>query len=336
MIKLPKGTPVHKELSSSFVNLGNLVKELKNTGFSGLVELVGVQNEAFLLIEFGNIIDVHILGEDRRSGRHHLDTISALAKAENMLISTFQMPPEAAVLLSTFLNSEKIHENLSSDFTDPNRLISKFANEDGEFFVEVIFQKNLGTGLLFIQEGEIVDALLSLLGKSLTQGDAAVTGVIEGATELGATFNVYRADIETGVLNRQGTDVPVSELNSIFSVLLSLFQEKLEDSSRNKLEFGSFLRESCLAMADKFPFLDPFAAEFSYAEGRVELFADETPEKIAEGVVGMIQHMLNLLVERDIPFDRELYLSDVMEHLESGHKEAVFQLKLATLLNKLN
>jgi len=335
MTKLPKGTPIHKELSSSFVDLGKLLEELRNNGFSGLVEMVGLRAEGHLLIENGMIIDLHFTGEKEIHGRQHVDSVHQMAKADNMLISTYQLPPESVVLLSGFLGSEKIHENLSSEFTDPDKLISKFAKEGGEYFIEVLFRKNLGTGLLFIQEGEVVDALLSLLGKSLSKGPAAVTGIIEGASELGAVFNVYKADIDTGQLGAAGFAIPKEQLEEMIGVVMGTFHETVQRVANKRINYDLFFREACLTLAEKYPFLDPFAAEFVYKDGQVSLVPAEAPEAIASGAIALVRYMIGNLGESGIDFPVEEYSAATIEALKEKHPEAAGVVGLPKMLKSL-
>jgi hypothetical protein len=335
MIKLPKGNPTHKELSSSFVDLGKLLEELRNNGFSGLVEMVGLRSEGNLLIENGMIIDLHFSGEKELHGRQHIDAVHKMSRADNMLISTYQLPPESVVLLSGFLGSQKIHENLSSEFTDPDKLISKFAKEGGEYFIEVLFRKNLGSGLLFIQDGEVVDALLSLLGKSLSKGKAAISGIIEGASELGATFNVYRAEIDTGQLGSAALGIPPEQLEAMVGILMSGLQESMERVAHKKINFDLFLREACLALAEKYPFLDPFAAEFSFKDGQLQLLATDAPESIAKGAMALVQHMIRKTADSGIEFPLNEFVEKAGEALASDHSEAAGQLGLHKMLKSL-
>jgi len=335
MIKLPKGTPLHKELNSSFVDLGKLLKEMKTNKFSGLIELMGVHSEGLILIELGTVIGARIAGDQDLMEREQVNVLLQKVHEENMLISTFQMPPESVILLNSFLDSEKIHENLSSEFTDPNKLISKFSAEKGEYFIEVIFQKNLGSGLLFIQDGETVDALLSLLGKSLTKGNAAITDIIEGAGELGAMFNVYRAEIDTGKLSPPSSTVPMDEVQRIMGILMKEFHNTVEQVSLKKIDFELFLREACLSMAEEYPFLDPFAAEFVYKDQQIELFTDEDPAVIARRIMNLIQQMMDRLREEKTDFPLDDFRREVMVMLEESHKKALVSMEMRDLLNSL-
>lgn len=336
MMKIPKGKPVHKELSSSFVDLEKLLEEMDKSGFSGLIELVGVRSECEILVEDGTACNARIArGDNIRIGRSLLNEIIHLSHQDNLLISTYQLPPDMVVLVSSFLGSERIYENLSAEFTDPNKLITKFENEGGNYFIEVLFQKNLGSGMLFIHDGQLVDGLLSLLGKNLTQGQAAIQGICEGARELGAVFNVYQGEIGTEIGAARADTPSAGELEDVFSVLIGEFETVISEGGRKKLNFNSFLRECCLAMAEKHPFLDPFAAEFEYHDGRVTLHSQEDADALARGVFDLLQAMISRLREMDLPFPSDEYPQNVTRTLEEKHSQTLASLQLDEYLNLL-
>ncbi|HPJ72346.1 MAG TPA: hypothetical protein PK636_06660, partial [bacterium] len=257
---IPKGKPVHKELSSYFVDLGKLLEELKGNSFSGFIEMVGVKHEGEILLEGGAVANVRIRGDVNLLGRQHLGAILQIGRKENLLISTYQLPPEAVFFISRYLGSEKIHENISSEFTDPKKLLSRLENDPNDHFVEVVFQKNIGYGLLFVQEGQPVDALISLLGKDLIAGETAIKEIIDGSRDLGATFNVYRSTAQEAEPTPSEVEISRDEIQAVMEALLNEFRKDFPADNKRGLEFNHLFQESCLELADKFPFLDPFAA----------------------------------------------------------------------------
>jgi hypothetical protein len=328
MMIIPKGKPVHKELSSYFVDLGKLIEELKGNSFSGVIELVGVKHEGEILLESGAVANVRIRGEVNLLGRQHLSTILQIARKENLLLSTYQLPPEAVFFISRYLSSERIHENLSSEFTDPKKLLSRFESDPHDHFVEVVFQKNIGYGLLFIQEGQPVDALISLLGKDLIAGETAIREIIEGSRELGATFNVYRATEIASAPTPAEVDIPREELRAILGSLLTEFQRDFPAGNRRGLEFTQILRESCLELAEKFSFLDPFAAEYTYRDGQLELVGDAKPRQVVEATFRLIRSMIEKMIEARIPFPLEPFRERTRAALAANHSFAANSLEL--------
>ncbi|MBP7864643.1 MAG: hypothetical protein KA419_01730 [Acidobacteria bacterium] len=331
---IPKGKTVHKELSSSFVDFGKFLEELKKSSFSGLVELIGVKGEVEVLLDFGDVSNVRIQAGEVKFGRDLIVEALRMASAENMLISSFCLPAESVALISCFLQGQKIYENLTSEFTDPEKLIAKYEQEKGEYCVEAIFTKNYGCGLVFLQEGHVVEALLSILDKDLTTGKPAVKEIVDGARELGATFNVYKGKIEATTAPAAGPVLPPAEVHAVIETLIAEFEKMAAKGARKDFNFDAFLRESCLQVADQHPFLDPFAAEFLYKGGKMELNTVEPPHKVVDGVFRLILSMGERLQQSKQEFSREEYRKAVQAAL-AGHEYVASELLVNKHLNDL-
>jgi hypothetical protein len=89
------------------------------------------------------------------------------------------------------------------------------------------------------------------------------------------------------------------------------------------MDFNKALRKKFVENADKYAFLDPFAAEFEYADRTVSFTGDTEEEVLAKGVVesvlelahehGMMSEFENYLASWIRKYDRRL--SDYGIHL---------------------
>jgi hypothetical protein len=114
----------------------------------------------------------------------------------------------------------------------------------------VIFQKNLGAGILFIQDHHLMDALLSILGKDLTTGDTAIQDIIDGARELGAAFNVYRGRVADATSPGAGSpEFALGEIQTVLNFLLVQLDKTIPRENRKGFDFDFFIRSS-LEMAE--------------------------------------------------------------------------------------
>jgi|GEM_PF-939465 len=336
MIIIPKGKPIHKELSSSFVNFDKLIEELNNTGFSGIIHMVGVKHEAEILMEFGSMLNVRLSADTTLVGKNHLPKIYDILKIENFLISTYQMPPESVLFISLALRSERVYEKLSTEFTSTKKLVNKLEQEKGDFFIEAIFHKNLGAGLLFIQDGQLVDAILAQPNKDLISGDHAIKEVMEGSQELGADLNVYKAT----AVSIESAEAPPPKINAaqvrpMLELLLTQFEAALNRDPRKSFDLGLLIRESSLELADTYPFLDPFAAEFAYRSGQLSLDSGDDADMLVKGIVGLLALLLQKLAARKLQFPLEEYRRVVLERLQSEHAEFSKQFDLPRQLESL-
>lgn len=337
MIIIPKGKPIHKELSSSFVNFDKLIEELNNTGFSGVIHMVGVKHEVEILMEFGSMLNIRLSADDTLVGKNHLPKVYDVLKAENFLISTYQMPPESVLFVSLALRSERVYERLSTEFTSTKKLVHKLEQEKGDFFIEAIFHKNLGAGLLFIQDGQLVDAILAQPGKDLISGDHAMKEVMDGSQELGADLNVYKANDITiePVEAPPPPKITAAQVRPMIEMLLVQFETFLNRDPRKGADMDLLVRDGCLELADTYPFLDPFAAEFSYRAGQLTIESGDSADTLVMGIVGLLALVTKKLATRKVQFPLDDYRRAVLDRLQSEHAEYARMFELPRHLESL-
>ncbi len=302
-MKIPKGEPLHKDLSSNFTNLKKLVEDLKKNSFSGIVEALGVNIDGLILIDSGNISAVRIKRGDGNVefGKNFLNHIYELSEVEELMISTYRLPPESIIYLTLFLNSKPFESDVLKSGENIEAIIDKFKKKGGDFFIEVQFDKNLGVGLLFMQEGILMDGLLSLLGKELTTSEKAINGIIEGAKELGAKVDVYKTEFDPEVTGMMTLTFSKEEKDEFFNELFDIFVNSVKGSNKN--EFELMVRETCLELADKFPMLDPFLGDFLYKDGKVEINTLEEDENLVISVFKLFEELIGKFKDKKWKFD---------------------------------
>jgi putative hemolysin len=110
--------------------------------------------------------------------------------------------------------------------------------------------------------------------------------------------------------------------------LLNEFRKDFPADNKRGLDFNHLFRESCLELADKFPFLDPFAAEYTYQDGRLELHAEEKPRVIAEATFRLIRHVLEKMIAARVAFPLEPFRERTRALLAADHAYAASSLDL--------
>ncbi len=308
-MKIPKGEPLHKNLSSTFTNLRRLVEELKKNGFSGVVEALGVNVDGLILIDGGTVASVRIKRKDGKVdfGKKFLNSLYELSENEELIISTYKLPPESIIYLTLFLNSNLVEEGVDTNQVDIESIIEKYKGMEGDFFIEVQFNKNLGVGLIFIQEGIVMDGLLSLLGKELTTSEEAINGIIEGAKELGATVSVYKTEFDPEVTGMMTLSFSKEEKEEFFNDLFSVFFRNLENSAKKKEDIELLVRETSLELAENYPILDPFLGEFLYKNEKVEINTLEEEEELVISIFKLLESLLKKFEDRKWKFNLESF-----------------------------
>jgi len=144
---IPKGKAVHENLATTYVLVDALVSDLCEGGFSGIVELVLRDADAQILISSGNVVGVlEQRGLDGKTGalnrrlysRATVPELAARARYERGRISIFACSGETALAAAGLAGAEQLYAELSTDFADLQKMISKLARErDRQWFIEL-------------------------------------------------------------------------------------------------------------------------------------------------------------------------------------------------------
>jgi hypothetical protein len=108
--------------------------------------------------------------------------------------------------------------------------------------------------------------------------ESAGTG--EGAEEL----LVVREEIkEAGAFEMAEDAVAMAEVKRLMGDIARTV-EVAAQAIEQRDSFSIYLRAGQLKIADRYPFLDPFGAEFEYLGGEIAFIGDATPEQFVEGL----------------------------------------------------
>lgn len=149
---IPRGKLVQDNLATSYVLLDPLVEDLHEGGFSGLVEIVLRESDAYVIFDGGNIVAV-LEKHGEAHDRADLAQISARSRLERGRVAIYAYPSGTAALLAARINAQTLYTRLSTRFTDPEKIIAKLARElEREWFIEIIAE-NGPRALINLREG---------------------------------------------------------------------------------------------------------------------------------------------------------------------------------------
>jgi len=267
----PKGEVIHKNLSTSYTNLNGLLLSLKSEDFSGYVKIGFLDYEAILFMDSGDIINaIEQSGDKKRFGQRAISSIISKAKEQDGMISVYQLSPEMVTVLASTLKREILYKDLSTDFTSLQRLIRKLGDARHTGYIEIALKSGRGTGVIFFQEGEPLETILTAEDGNLISGTNLLNKILEEAQGAGAVFNVYRANLPTSSdhMTEIGEGGDLGDLLRVLQDTISTI-ETVVDGLIKKGIFSSELRRALVKKSNEYPFLDPFAAEFRYKDGKI-------------------------------------------------------------------
>lgn len=307
MMIFPKKEAVYQNLNTSFTNFGELLVDLKENSFTGVVQVSFWEYEGVLLLDSGNIINaVQEISGNVITGQDAVKSVTNKAKEKDGAVSVYHQKGEMITMLASVARSEVLYENLSAEFTSLEALISKLQNEDHTGYIEVIFEAQDQQGYIFLLAGEVIEALLSARGGEATKV-AVLNQILALTTTMGAAFNVYKAAVEDALSESEVIKVSFN-LPQLLEVWGAVIQavESTVDGSLGKSEFLNTFKETLIARADDYPFLDPFAAKFKYSDGIVT-FTGEVSRNFSQAIGICLNDTVNTLAERMALDGKDLY-----------------------------
>ncbi len=369
----PKGEVVHKNLSTSFTDLSALISTLKLENFSGTIEIDFLDTRGIFLIDSGQVVDAEAIrdnGSDRILGEEAIQHLFRLANEKDGILSIYRLLPEQVILLANNLRCVPLFKGLSTNFIHFDQLLCKLKEGRHNGFIEVMNKDQQPMGVIFLEGGEPIEMFTLPKNGPAVFGRMSIQIFIENVKTHGALFNVYgregkesfqklsamkeeevlpEKESEPIRLKKEGESVSPNPQegkslpsNEVMKETISLLEEFLSESERivdALSQKGMFLRsfkKVLIEKSEQFDFLDPFAGEFDYREGRIELKKEVEQEDLVKGLVETIRGVLSFL-ENEVPREKmvSLKLKAGIETFLSHHKEVLKKLKIDPFFSSL-
>jgi len=361
-MRVPKGKPVHENLGTSYLKVGALLADLQVRQFTGSVHIAFRNYDAHVFIDEGSIIGAIEQTETAvRTGSDAIDGLLVRSENRDGSVSIYEHSAPTIEALAGIVDGQPVYEGLSSDFTDLDKLIRKLAlDRQSIWYVEVVAAEDLGVGVVYIHGGQ-PDGVYSPFDGATLSGQAALKAMLEVSDAFGAVFNVYSIPVDVPVapvaepvaeapklsIVRPSEEEPprgpeaqpvtaavagemaadsresISPLVLLMSEVVAVIEEAV--GSRDGTNgFAIELRAGQLEVADRYPFLDPFAAEFEYHAGEIAFVGNVDPEEFAAGLAEALHVAVAGLSRRDgVEGDRlRQRVSDALTQLYADRREA--------------
>ena len=303
----PKRDAVYQNLNTSFTNFGEMLVDLKENSFTGVVQVSFWEYEGVLLLDNGNIINAtEEIGGKLISGQNAVKRVTSKAKEKDGTISVYALQGEMVTMLASVVKSEIVYENLSTDFTSLEALISKLRTEDHTGFIQVDFPGDQQAGYIFLLAGRVIESILSTRGEEIS-GSSVLPRIIDYATSTGATFSVYKAAVEEALSESEGIMVSfdLPQLLEVWGAIIYAVESVSDDLLSEGIFLNTF-KDTLITLADDYPFLDPFAAKFSYQKGKVS-FSGDVKKNFSRGVGDGLSGTVEILGEQAALEGKDLF-----------------------------
>jgi hypothetical protein len=324
---LPKGKVVHENMNTSYTNLSELLMDLKANTFTGYLQMSFLNYEGVLFVDGGNLINAYQNAEGKaETGHDAFSGVMEKARERDGTINAYGLSSEMVVALAGLIKNEPVHEGLDSDLTSMDKLIEKMGAEKLTGFIEVTLPGGKGTGIVLMQEGDVLDAFLSDAAGAVKSGKEIIPGLAENSAS-GGMFNVYRADV-TGAFAESTEILESFEIEDLLEVMHEIIVKVkvAADAAAGEDVFDTVFGQELVDKADKYSFLDPFAGEFEYRNGKIEYEGKaslkEFVKAVSESLVGTVDKIgetyskekLSENVAAGLTSSRELFNEQIVKY----------------------
>ena len=336
---LPKGKRMYENLRTSFVDLNNMLLALKEEDFTGYIHLSFWDYEGVLFLESGEVVNaIEESKEGRRGGEEAVGNILHQAKVKkDGKIDVYILPSEMITLFASTITQEALYKDLSSDFTSLDKLIEKLRKEGHTGYVEISFFNGKGGGIIFFQDGDVIEAMVGMEGEEIISGQENLDKIVEKAQEAGAYFNVYRSSFEETRASFTET-VQERDMETAIALMEDIMRDAervLDSMAEGKGAFVESFRRAQLDISEKYPFLDPFVGEFEYKDGKLQFLGDVPVKEFIKGVGECLDLALEKMPIRASKGDIYNKIRPVLESTVEKYEEVRDRWDLRALLPNL-
>jgi hypothetical protein len=336
-MKFPKKDPVYQNLNTSFTNFGELLVDLKENSFTGVVQVSFWEYEGILLLDNGDITNaIEEINGDFITGQVAVKKVIGKAKEKDGSVSVFAQIGEMITMLATVAKSEIIYQDLSTEFTRLDALINKLKTEDHTGYITITFGENQQVGYIYLLEGSVIDSMITARGGEIS-GPSVLNQILGLSATTPATFNVYKATIEDALSESETIKVSYNlpHLLEVWSAVISAVESAV-DNQFGEEEFLNTFKDTLIANADDYPFLDPFAAKFQYQAGEVS-FTGEVTKNFSQAIGKSIWETVEILAERAALDGDDLFrtIREALASVKENYQDKIDRFNLPGIMPEL-
>jgi len=301
MIVLPKENPILANLNSYYVQIERLIEHFQGEVGCGCLHFYASSSEGILFFDKDEILNGIFSQKDvENTGKSAIEALIASAEKTNYSLSVYMLRPEDIYFWSTIPGATKIYQDLTTEFTDLKGLIKKMTSERLTGFIDVVINDNKGGGLVFFNSGGISGGSFSWGSGDSTRGKADQERLIQFTKDHGGAFHVSRIALEKSekapeedidLEPEEFSAKPSTRIVTAMEEMIAIFERTVKSMKTMDSDFATLLNRKFVEKADRYPFLDPFAAEFKYAHEKIVFDGDTTDEELTNGVTESITEL---------------------------------------------
>ena len=294
MLVIPKEKPALGNLNSYYIQIPRLVEHFQGEVGCGALHFKSTSSEGIIFFDKDEILNGCAYGRNGDStGRSVLSQLIRSTESTNYILSVYQIRTEDIYFWSNIPSAKRIYQDLSTEFTDLEGLVKKMSTEALTGFIEVRIRQRQEGGMILFNNGQICGGSYAWGQGDSQRDDQDLIRLSQLIKAHGGLFHVSRIPpfdptreaTEEELEPVEITNEPSLRILSAVEELVGLFERIAKSVKQVDGDFATLLKRKFVAKADKYPFLDPFAAEFIYTDRKITFVGDTTDEELMRGIL---------------------------------------------------
>lgn len=322
MIIIPKGKPIVENLNSFYLDINKMIEHYQGELGAGCVYFASSSDEALIFFDKDDLLNGVIKNSNGETiGPAAIERIIQTSAYQNFNINIFKIESDLVYFWANIPNAKKIHSNLSTEFTDLEKLIKKMSSEKLTGFIDISINKGNEGGFIFFSNGEIIGEFFSGTNGVNNTTNSNLELLFQETKSKGGVFNVSAIPLKPMkniITTKEPASPPKLSLSvTIIEELLIILENIVASQKKLRIDYHSALKKKFLEKVDKYEFLDPFSAEFKYIDKRIVYEGKSDIEKVIIGVVECV-----------VELAKDLKLSAILaSHLSSWSEKYAKEIK---------
>jgi hypothetical protein len=295
MIIIPKEKPVLQHLNSYYLDMERLIEHLQGEISTGAIYFKSAMAEAVVFFDESSILNVVYQDKDlfidAKPARDHL--IKALTR-DNFSVFVYNIEPSKIFFWSRLFHAEESYKEVSAVLTDLSELTAKMRSAKLTGYIHVANDKEATEGQIFFNNGMIIGAASTWDEDARDGSKNILKRLILGSKVPGTTFNIKKIDLDPGHeedITEEQAQTNASRVFAMLHELIFVLEALVRKNKRIKVDFDTLLNKKFIEKADKYDFIDPFAAEFKYNSNSVEFTGSASTALLIKGVSESIMEL---------------------------------------------
>ncbi|HWP45371.1 MAG TPA: hypothetical protein VNO14_19170 [Blastocatellia bacterium] len=180
-----------------------------------------------------------------------------------------------------------------------------------------------------VAEGEVPEPVFADPAAPDQRDDVLIRGIGPNTVRLFATASANDQAHEPAAAAETSEDEAMVEIKRLMGEIIRVIEDATREAEPQS-KFSMYLRTGQLKIANRFPFLDPFGAEFEYLAGEIAFIGKATPAEFIEGLTEAIKHAITGVAQSSAQPDRlRKKVTEALRRLQSrmGPEIERFQLE---------